>query len=963
MTTPIARRASPSNPCDVCGMGTKGCSVTEDGLHLCRGEPLPGWTRITKEPDAAGFHHYRSKDDRPKPTDKPRAKSPSPLTTDWTATAKRFAGGWREKFDAEFSARLGLPPEAARLYPLLGVDGAYSNGIAMTFPEFDAKGNVVGILVRYPAGVKTLEGHDPAKESKQLIKGGKRGLVLTTGWRDRPGPVLIFDGNTDPIAAAAAGLSAVARVGCEGKSDQIIALFRDLPADREIIVVADNDVKDQGRKGAERLARDVSSAARRPVSFALVPDNAKDARVWFTSPDRGDTPWAERGRLFLDGLRATMKTFDCKTTTAVTPRAGAPVIRVTTHEMEVVDEAIVALARDPELYQRGSVLVRVVPAPPAASKYINMPGGPRIVELKRPTLQERLAHFARWLEETPGAEESHVRDVHPPRWCVDALLIRENYPGIRPLAAVVDHPVLRPDGSVLTAPGYDPDTGLYLSPESAAVQIPDEPSQADAIAAAAELSEVVCDFPFHKDTHKAAWVASLLTPLARFAFSGPAPLFLIDANCPGAGKGLLCNLVSRIVSGTNFAVASYSHDPEEMKKCITATAIAGERLVLFDNLNGAFGNASLDKALTATSWQGRVLGESRNVTLPLWATWYATGNNISLAGDMGRRVVHIRLHSKVENPDERDDFRYGNDAELLTWVHDNRPRLLRAALTILAAYFRAGRPPIGVPRFGSFEGWSGTVRAAVVWAGMADPAGNRAELRKHADPEVAAVTFVLQNWGQVDPRGHGLTASQFVEALSGNSSLTDLSELRAVVGELVKELTPKAISYKFRKYAERPLAGLRLAVSDKTRTGLVRWTVAQSYAGDAGDAEDVYPQGVSGTTNQDCGICHTGNTHDTPRDAPKHVGAGNIPSIPSIPSKPTFDNPSIDLPPPPADPEVEAVLADVLAVCDDDASRNLVNDVRRANDLDRARDLLDGVTKYVRHRDRTRAATLAPELV
>ena len=108
---------------------------------------------------------------------------------------------------------------------------------------------------------------------------------------------------------------------------------------------------------------------------------------------------------------------------------------------------------------------------------------------------------------------------------------------------------------------------------------------------------------------QAAWAAAVLTPLARFAFRGPAPFFLVDANVRGAGKGLLPDTIAVIDSGRGFARAVYTLDEAEMSKVITALALAGEPLVLLDNINGFLGNASLDAALTATEWQGRVLGQ------------------------------------------------------------------------------------------------------------------------------------------------------------------------------------------------------------------------------------------------------------------------------------------------------------------------------------------------------------------
>jgi hypothetical protein len=90
-------------------------------------------------------------------------------------------------------------------------------------------------------------------------------------------------------------------------------------------------------------------------------------------------------------------------------------------------------------------------------------------------------------------------------------------------------------------------------------------------------------------------------------------------------------------------VSSYAHDPDEMRKRITAIAIAGDRMVLLDNVEGAFGNDALDRALTTTRWKDRILGRSEEIDLPLLSSWYATGNNVSVASDTARRLIHIRL--------------------------------------------------------------------------------------------------------------------------------------------------------------------------------------------------------------------------------------------------------------------------------------------------------------------------------
>src|SRR5262249_11804510 len=153
---------------------------------------------------------------------------------------------------------------------------------------------------------------------------------------------------------------------------------------------------------------------------------------------------------------------------------------------------------------------------------------------------------------------------------------RGNWPGVRHLEAVVDHPVLRPDGTLLVGNGYDADTGLIVEGRVSLPEMAERPTEDDAVRALAELLDVVRDFPFESPTHKAAWLAALLTPLARFAFNGPAPLFLVDANVRGAGKGLLLDCISRIVTGERFTVATYTRDEDELRKRITSLALAGD---------------------------------------------------------------------------------------------------------------------------------------------------------------------------------------------------------------------------------------------------------------------------------------------------------------------------------------------------------------------------------------------------
>jgi hypothetical protein len=421
--------------------------------------------------------------------------------------------------------------------------------------------------------------------------------------------------------------------------------------------------------------------------------------------------------------------------------------------------------------------------------------------------------------------------AHPTPWLVSAIDARAEWDGIRRLMGVSDTPILRPDGTIWQQPGYDERTGVLFEPTPGAVFPPvhEDVNSDDADAALEALLEVVCDFPFESQEHKAAWLAALLTPLARFAFAGPSPMFLIDANIRGAGKGLLAQTIGHIVLGREMPVSSYAHDADEMRKKLTAIAIAGDRMILLDNLEGVFGNDALDRALTATRWKDRILGKSEEVELPLIPAWYATGNNVQVAADTTRRIIHIRLDCLTEKPEERSGFRHQN---LLAWIDANRGRLLIAALTILSAYLKRGRASPDLKPFGSFEGWSSVVREAVVWVGLPDPCLTRTKLAESADTTTDALSQLIAAWQQYDWSSVGIVVSELLNMLypaqREHAPHDEASvAMRAALENLVgcppgKPPTPRQVGNKLRRFRRRVVGGLFLDVKpERSKQGMV----------------------------------------------------------------------------------------------------------------------------------------------
>jgi putative DNA primase/helicase len=97
----------------------------------------------------------------------------------------------------------------------------------------------------------------------------------------------------------------------------------------------------------------------------------------------------------------------------------------------------------------------------------------------------------------------------------------------------------------------------------------------------------------------------------------------------------------------------------------------------------------------------RILGKSKNVDVPSMATIFATGNNLSIQGDLTRRSIMCRLDAEMEKPEERRFKR-----EIFEYTMKKRGELIKAGLTILRAFHTAGLPNQNMFPMASFEDWS-----------------------------------------------------------------------------------------------------------------------------------------------------------------------------------------------------------------------------------------------------------------
>jgi hypothetical protein len=381
------------------------------------------------------------------------------------------------------------------------------------------------------------------------------------------------------------------------------------------------------------------------------------------------------------------------------------------------------LAAGAPLYQTGGRMVYPVRSTQASTddEAVRRPLGALTIQEVSPTRMELFMN-----EHAPFVK--HGRGGSLVRWRATEKLAKfylaaPDLWNVPTLHGIIETPTLRADGTLLDVAGYDARSGLLLDMGSLKVPpISNVPTRSQALAALAVLKEPFADFPFVNDgpngtsASRSVMLSTVLTGLVRRTLPS-APVHGVSAPTPGTGKSLAVQVSAMTVIGRPITAMSQGPSPEEDEKRLFTILMQGDQMVSIDNVTRPIGGDALCTILTEPTWQSRILGQSRNVSVNTNVLLTATGNNLAFAGDMTRRALLCRMDARMESPEGRSFKR-----DLRAWVPEHRGQLVAAALTVLLAFVGAGRPGLAqLPPFGSFEAWSNLVRGALVWLGEPDP--------------------------------------------------------------------------------------------------------------------------------------------------------------------------------------------------------------------------------------------------
>ncbi|MFN0184439.1 MAG: hypothetical protein ACKVQR_11545, partial [Aquabacterium sp.] len=302
-----------------------------------------------------------------------------------------------------------------------------------------------------------------------------------------------------------------------------------------------------------------------------------------------------------------------------------PTIRVVAGEIHrVVDAAERELAQSRRHYQRGGLIVTVITDPGTRET--------RVQDISPPALVRALAGAATW-ERFDLRAEDWVR-VDPPGRHTAVLFDSTSYHHLPVLHGLTRQPYLRPDGSLMTAAGYDAATGMFGVFDAREFSIPATPTRAQAEAALALLTDLLAEFSFAADTDLAAALVAMLTAAVRPSLAN-APMFHVRAHMAGSGKSYLCELITAFATPQRGTPTTFPGDDEECRKLLLAELLRAPAVIEFDNLTGDLvAHKSLCTALTSEHMSGRILGVSKTATVNTRALFLSSGNNVGPVQDI-----------------------------------------------------------------------------------------------------------------------------------------------------------------------------------------------------------------------------------------------------------------------------------------------------------------------------------------
>lgn len=608
--------------------------------------------------------------------------------------------------------------------------------------------------------------------AKRFLEGGQtKGCFHILGNPDGADTLCVAEGFSTAATIREATGCPVAVAFNAGNLKPVARAMRGCFLGVRLVVCADDDQETDGNPGVTKAYE----AARAEGALVAVPDFGAER-------DGSETDFNDmENKLGAEAVRQNIENAKLPPDNEA-PASGLPEIKVNGRRLRDItadaeDVIRAECARDPDLFALGKAWVQVSESKTEAA---------HLSQDKLKSWLDRHADF------TSYDKDGNPKPARPPGDVVKDLLALPDPPLPR-LSGIARAPVFLSGGRLLASEGYDPESRLLMRlGDLGGVKGDMDPRSARELL----LEDLLEDFPFTAEVDKAHAVALLLERFVRPLVGGLAPLHLIEAPVRGSGKGLLVSVASLVALGDDARVMYPPRDDDETEKRITAHLMTAPPIVLLDNAT-VLRSKALAAVLTAGTWEGRLLGESKLIHMPNRTLWVSTANNPELSDEIARRTVSIRLDPQMGRPEDRTDFLHPN---LKTWTRQNRRKIVRACLSLVQAWIDAGMPE-GRRTLGSFESWAHVMGGIMETAGIEGFLEDRDRLYSGADRESREWADACAAWHAAH-EGAPITAGALLGTLKDKELLLDLWAGRSQLG--AQQRLGRALSARRDRVHERP---------------------------------------------------------------------------------------------------------------------------------------------------------------
>lgn len=653
---------------------------------------------------------------------------------------------------------------------------------ALVFPMEEISGETTYQVKPLPGSVRDSEGRPskylcPSKDNEWGTP--PPALTVLRPVTDETKLVLIVEGTKQALAALSNTDDTVAVYRVTGiwgwKSLQdyaVLSQFMDL----YVCIVPDADASENRRvyDGAREFRELLIQWGATPVRFVQVPGQGKqglddvlaslpeDKRaemldLWISKaqdkPARKmpKMPEADESETIAEVLEEKLDEYNLRGTTVMDCKEGTPQGR-----RETMLQAVYKMHGRKSLFRQENTAVEMLPRTEPEEIFEVTDGKSQPEDNRRAIVKVTRANGLSLICDAVTlyyTTKHSVQFVDPTTRDIDTIFQPKWAKQLPHLNGLVFTPIVTPSGRLVTTSGFEPETGLFvdLDDDVADLDIPENPTDEDVAWAKERLEDVFCDFPFKTPQDLSRVMALVLSMVFRPSVS-KSPAFLLSGSGPAVGKGMLASAVSTLVTGAPVPVTKCPSKDDEFDKVLTALLIQGKTLAMFDEPGGVIDSKALAAAITEETHTGRVLGESRTLSVPNVMQMIFAGNNVAVSRDLARRFVYIDLMVQSDFAEARSGFKY---PQLNAYIKEHRRELMTAVLILVQAWIAAGRPlpREGMPT-GGFEEWYKCVGGVLTHVGYGDFLDGVAEQRRvRNDGELADILHL--HWLYTKVQGSG----------------------------------------------------------------------------------------------------------------------------------------------------------------------------------------------------------------